>query len=167
MKPVIFSFVVLLMVSCSSKLSDKELLDKGNSEIHQEKVPEAVASFEELLNEYPDSKLAPEALVQLATIYQNKLIKNISEEESIKKAVMNFRKIYDDYPESDAAPKGLFMAGFLLANELRDYEQATEVYNLFLEKFPDSELAVSAREELDNMGLTPEQILQKNLAKEE
>jgi hypothetical protein len=36
---------------------------------------------------------------------------------------------------------------------------------LFIEKYPDHELAASAKEELENMGLTPEEILQKNLAK--
>ena len=36
-----------------------------------------------------------------------------------------------------------------------------------METFPDHELAASAKEELDNMGLTPEEILRKNIAKGE
>jgi len=36
-----------------------------------------------------------------------------------------------------------------------------------METFPEHDLAASAKEELDNMGLTPEEILQKNIAKEE
>jgi len=59
------------------------------------------------------------------------------------------------------------MAGFILANDLNMYNEATEAYNLFMETFPKHELAASAKEELDNMGLTPEEILQKNIAKEE
>jgi hypothetical protein len=59
------------------------------------------------------------------------------------------------------------MSGFVLANELNDYEQATETYNLFLDKFPNHDLATSAKEEVENMGLSPEEILKKNLAKED
>jgi len=62
---------------------------------------------------------------------------------------------------------GLFMAGFVLANELNMYNEATETYNYFIEKFPEHELAASAKEELDNMGLTPEEILRKNIARGE
>ena len=62
---------------------------------------------------------------------------------------------------------GLFMAGFVQANDLHDYDAASETYNLFLKTYPDHELATSAKEELDNMGLTPEEILKKNLAREQ
>ena len=59
------------------------------------------------------------------------------------------------------------MAGFVQSNELHDYDGATETYNSFLKVFPDHELAASAKEELNNMGLTPEEILEKNLARQE
>jgi len=35
-----------------------------------------------------------------------------------------------------------------------------------LNEYPDDELAASAQAELDNMGLTPEEILMRNMAKE-
>jgi TolA-binding protein len=78
-----------------------------------------------------------------------------------------FRSVYEKYPNSEQAPMGLFMAGFVEANELNDYDAATKTYNLFLETFPDHELATSAKEELDNMGLTPEEILKKNITREQ
>jgi hypothetical protein len=53
------------------------------------------------------------------------------------------------------------MSGFILANDLKSYNEATASFSLFLQKFPNNELASSAREELENMGLTPEEILQK------
>ena len=159
--------IAFIFISCSSKKSDEELFNEAKTSTEEEKIPEAVVSYEELLKEYPDSKTAPEALTNLASIYQNKLVKNISETESLQEAAKLFRQIYDDYPESQFAPMGLFMAGFVLANELNMYNEATETYNLFMETFPDHELAASAREELDNMGLTPEEILRKNIAKGE
>ncbi|MCW9065762.1 MAG: hypothetical protein OQJ78_05645, partial [Ignavibacteriaceae bacterium] len=70
------------------------------------------------------------------------------------------------YPSSEYAPSGLFMAGFISANELNNYEAATIIYQQFLKEYPNNELAASAQAELDNMGLSPEDILKKNMAKE-
>ncbi len=162
-----FIFIAIILFGCSSKKSDEELFSEGKTQTQEGKIPEAVISFEQLLKDYPDSELAPEVVSNLAGIYQNKLVKNISETESLEKSVKLFKQIYNEYPESEFAPMGLFMAGFILANELNKYNEATETYNLFMEKFPGHELSASAKEELDNMGLTPEEILQKNIAKEE
>ncbi len=168
MKSALFLIIIaLIFISCSSKKTDEELFNEAKTNTEEEKIPEAVVLYEELLKEYPDSKAAPEALTNLASIYQNKLVKNISETESLQEAAKLFRQIYDDYPESQFAPMGLFMSGFVLANELNMYNEATETYNLFMETFPGHELAASAKEELDNMGLTPEEILRKNIAKGE
>lgn len=165
MKKIFLFFTLFLLIGCGK--SDKELMDEGKANVEQGNIPEAVISFEEIVNEKPNSELAPEAISQLATIYQNKLVKNISEQESLEKAAGLYKKIFDNYPESSLAPMGLFMTGFIQANELMNYDRATETYKLFIEKYPDHELAGSAREELTNMGLTPEEILQKNLAREE
>jgi len=169
MKKIIItlSFIILLLAGCSNKKTAVELRTEGEKFTIEENFPEAVLSYETLIKEYPDDVLAPEATVRLATIYQNKLVKNISENESLLKSVELFENIYEKYPGSEQAPMGLFMAGFVQANEIYDYDGATETYNLFLKVFPDHELATSAKEELANMGLTPEEILQKNLARQE
>ncbi len=169
MKTIIItlSFFILLLAGCSNKKTASELLTEGEKFTSEENLPEAVLSYETLIKEYPDDILAPEATVRVAAIYQNKLVKNISENESLLKSVELFKSIYEKHPGSKQASLGLFMAGFVQSNELHDYEGATETYNTFLKVFPDHELAASAKEELDNMGLTPEEILQKNLARQE
>lgn len=166
MKKILSLFILLILFGCGSKKSAEELLTEANTNLKNNKVPEAVLLFEEIINEYPESDKVPEVLSQLASIYQNKMLKNLSDTESLEKAVSFFRRIFDDYPESSYAPTGLFMSGFVLANELNYYDRATETYKLFLEKYPNHELAASAKEEVVNMGLSPEEILKKNLAKE-
>ena len=169
MKTIIItlSLFILLLAGCSGKKTSSELLTEGEKFTSEENIPEAVLSYETLIKDYPDDVVAPEATVRLAAIYQNKLVKNISENESLLKSVELFKSIYEKHPGSEQAPLGLFMAGFVQSNELHDYEGAAETYNTFLKVFPDHELAASAKEELDNMGLTPEEILQKNLARQE
>jgi TolA-binding protein len=166
MKSFISLIILLLLVGCSSKKSEKELFDEAQKNLKEDKIPEAIMAFEELVSGYSESELAPEALSQLASIYQNKLVKNLSEKENLEKAVTFFKKIHDEYPESSYAPTGLFMAGFINANELKNYKEAAALYNQFLQEYPDDELATSAQAELDNMGLSPEDILKKNMANE-
>ncbi len=164
------SFIVLLslffIIGCSSKKSDKELFDEAQQNLKLDKIPEAVIAFEEIVNDHSDSELAPEALSQLAGLYQNKLIKSLSEKENLEKAIELFKKLHSDYPKSTFAPSGLFMAGFINANELQNYDEATKLYKQFLVEYPNDELAASAQAELDNMGLSPGEILMKNMAKE-
>lgn len=155
----LFLFTIILM-SCS-KTSDQEYLDQANKFQKDNNIHEAIKSFESLVSDYPESELAPKALVQLASIYQNQSVKNIKPEESFDRSQKYFMQVYEKYPESEEAPKALFMSGFILANDLMKYDEATANYKLFLEKYPSHPLAVSAKEELDNMGLTPEEILKR------
>ena len=166
MKSILTLLVLLFIVGCSSKKSDKELFDEAQKNLKEDKIPEAVMAFEEIINDHSDSELAPEALSQLASLYQNKSVKSLSERENLEKAIILFKKLHDEYPKSEYAPSGLFMAGFINANELQNYPEAEKLYKQFLEKYPDNELAASAQAELDNLGLSPEEILQKNMAKE-
>ncbi len=154
-------FISFLILFGCSKESDKGYMDEAAKEMKDSSVTEAINSYEALVKEYPNSDLAPDALYQLAVIYQNKMDKTLSEKECLQKSVDTYREIYDKYPKSKNAAKALFMSGFLLANELHNYDKATETYNLFLQKYPNHDLAVSAKEELEHMGLSPEQILEK------
>ena len=166
MKSIIALLTLLLIVGCSSKKSDKELFDEAQKNLKEDKIPEAVMAFEELVNDHSDSELTPEALSQLGSLYQNKQIKSLSERENLEKAIVLFKKLHDEYPKSDYAPAGLFMAGFINANELQNYPEAEKLYKQFLEEYPENELASSAQAELDNLGLSAEEILRKNMAKE-
>ncbi|MBK9099717.1 MAG: tetratricopeptide repeat protein [bacterium] len=166
MKLFLSFFSLVILIGCSSNKTDKELFDEAQNYLKQDKVPEAVMAFEEIVNDHSKSELAPEALSQLAGLYQNKLIKSISEKENLIKAIELFKKLHTDYPKSRFAPSGLFMAGFINANDLQNYDEATKIYKQFLKEYPNDELAASAQAELDNMGLTPEEILMKNMAKE-
>ncbi len=150
----------LILIGCS-KETDKGYFDKASNDKKTNNMAEAVNNYETLVKEYPKSDLAPEALYQLGLIYQNKLVKTLSEKESLQKSVETYRSVYEKYPQSKRAPMSLFMSGFILANDLNNYDKATETYNLFLQKYPKHELATSAKEELEHMGLSPEQILEK------
>ena len=164
MKSIYTYIIILLFFAGCSKISDKEYINKAEESLKQNDIASAIEAYESLLDEYPESELAPGVLEKLATIYQNNQVKNLSKIESLKEASKLYRKIYDKYPESKDAAKALFMSGYILANDpVKDYEQATKTYKLFLEKFPNNDLADDAKEEIKNMGISAEEILGRNL----
>ncbi len=159
-------FLSLILIGCTKK-TDQYYIDLGSTNLQQKNYDASAAAFSSLVIEYPSSQLAPEAIFNLATIYQNQYIKKdpatgaaLTQDESLHKAADLFRSIYDKYPQNSNAPKALFLSGFILANDLRDYNNATATFNLFLKQYPNNELAASVKEELNNMGLTPEEILE-------
>lgn len=156
-----FFLSLIILTGCSKKLSEQEYLDSAKKNVEENKVNEAITDYETMLEQYPQSTLSPEALYQMGTLYQNKKVPNMGQVESFEKAVHLFKRISDNFPSSKQAPGALFMAGFIQANELKRYNDATTTYNNFLKKYPNHELVSAAKDELDYMGLDPEQILQK------
>ena len=160
---VLFTAIIFLS-GCSSKTAD-DYMKMAHENVMNKNISEAINNYQIVVNQFPKTQQAPEALFQIATLYQNKMIENLSDVESFKKAEETFRQVFNLYPDYKEAPKALFLSGFILANDLKNYESATSTYNLFLQKYPDHELASAAREELENMGLSPDQILQKKTQK--
>jgi len=153
-------FASLAFIGCSKK-SGEDYLKSAEENLKNNKALEAVSDYESFVKEYPNDEKAPEALTKLASIYQNKMIQTLSAKASLEKAANTYRQVFDKFPNSSQAPTSLFMSAFILANELQKYHAAEVTYQLFLQKFPNHELATSAREELNNLGLSPEQILKK------
>ena len=159
-KYFILLLLTVLTISCS-KTSDQDYLTQAEKSLKENNVDQAIKNIEALLNDYPESELAPKALSRLASIYQNQMVKNIKSKESFDRSQKYFLQVFEKYPNSEEAPKSLFLCGFILANNLNNYDEATSHYKLFLEKYPSHPLAAAAQEELDNMGLSPEEILKR------
>ena len=154
-------FFALIITGCSRK-TDKEYMDTAERSVQNKNYIEALKSYQEVIKEYPKSKDAPEAMVKMASLYMNHADSTLNQEQSYIRAAELFREVYDKYPNTEQAPAALFMSGFVLSNNLYKYSEATKTYQLFLEKFPNHKLAKSAREELNTMGMSPEDILKKN-----
>ena len=157
--------ISLLFTFCSSK-SDKEIFDGAKGLLTEKKYDEACAAFEKFSIEQSSSELAPQAILECAKLYQGQVVKNVGGKESFIKAVDLYKKIFNDYPKSKEAENSLFMAGFILANELSDLDSAKKTYELFLEKYPEGDLADDAQVELKNLGKSPEEILMQKIQQE-
>ena len=153
-------FIVIVFTACSSN-KDKEYYDSASAKYKANDYSGAVTEYERILNEYPDSKYAEDSYFAIAGIYQMSKIPNLSKTESAQKAIEYFQKFYKQFPNSDKTPKALFLIGFIRANDLQEYDSAKIAYNEFLHKYPKNELASSVKMELDNLGKTPDEIIEE------
>ncbi len=152
----------LFFLSCSGK-TDKELYESAKKSIENEKYAEALTQFEELVKKYPNSEYYQDALLQTGELYQGHVNKNIPYKESLKRAVKSYRMFYSKYQDDPKAPQTLFMVGFIQANELGEIDSARVTYNKFIEQYPDNEMTPSAKIELENLGLSADEILAKKI----
>lgn len=153
----------IIFVACSGE-NEKDLMSSAKTKIQDKLYADALVDFEKIVNNFPETDEAGLAYLEMAKLYQGRAIKTLSEKESYIKAVEYYQVVSNEYSHIEEAPGALFMSGFLLANEIRDLDNAKITYESFLSKYPDHELAASAQSELDNLGLTPEEILERAVA---
>ncbi len=161
---ILLTFVVVGILACSSK-SDKELYEEAQVQIKQDNFAEGLENLESILKDFPQSELAPKVKLEIGQIYHAKKIKNLSARESYQMAIKYYRMAYDDHPKSENGPNSLFMVAYIQANELGEVKAAETTYREFIEKCPDHELVASAKVELENLGMKPEEILKKKVQK--
>ena len=86
---------------------------------------------------------APEVVLAIAGIQLQQ--KNYSD------AIGTFERLFKNYPVSPEAQKGMFLLGYAYYDQIGDKQKAKETLEEFLRKYPDSELAASAKTILDNL----------------
>lgn len=104
----------------------------------------ASETYIHLIKEYPNSKHFDEYLFRIGGIYESY--------NRYEFSIKCFQRILKDYPESKYAEKSLFMIGFINANRLNDLEKGRDVYNEFLRRYPDGDLAKSVKFEIETLG---------------
>ena len=138
-------FLGLAILACGQKRTEEELFKLAREYETQEDFNEAVKTYEEQLNDYPQGKYADEAIERAAFIYYNNI-------HDFKKAVEYHERLIKDYPDSEFVSRARFMIGFIYANNLENYELAKQYYNEFLELHPENELSESVKWELEHLG---------------
>jgi tetratricopeptide (TPR) repeat protein len=72
-----------------------------------------------------------------------------------------YSKIYAHYPTIAKRPYALFLQGFMFENEVGNVQAARNLYQKFLDEYPTHPIAKDVRTTLDNLGKTPEQLIQE------
>jgi peptidyl-prolyl cis-trans isomerase C len=89
---------------------------------------------------YESTNRGPEELFQFA---QNS--------EDPQNRINAFQEIVDKFPDDPHAPHAMFMIGFVYAEEMKDFVMADRTFNKLIQKYPDSDMADTARWMLQNL----------------
>ena len=109
----------------------------------------AAERFVDFIERYPQHESAPKALRMLAMITQ--------QGGDMRGAIGHYERLLEKYGSSEYADDAQFMIGFISEEYLDDNARARASYRLVIDRYPDSELAASARRLLPNVGKAPEE----------
>ena len=147
------SIVVIVSFAGCSKPSAEEMYNRGADEQKAEQFDAAIASYQELVNAYPDSARTPEAAYAIGSIYQNHL-------HSYHQAIQAYRFLVEKYPNHATAANASFLIGFIYNNDLKNIDSARIAYEEFMKRYPANQLVASAQFEMSTLGRDPAEVLQ-------
>lgn len=148
-------FVAVLLAggfSACSKSDASAQLAAADTLVAHKKYDEAAKAYQAIIKDFPTSAQAPAAFYALGTLQLN-------EQNNPAMAIKTFEQLVAQHPESAWAHKAQFTIGFTYANQLQDFDKAKTAYNKYLAQYPDSSFAPHVRTELENLGKTPEELL--------
>lgn len=106
------------------------------------------------VDSYPEAPETPDFLFRAGELYSNEL-------NNIPLAISLFERIYDEFPRHKTAPNALFFSGYLYHNTLKNLTLAEQAYQKFLELYPEHNMARHAEFELQSLGMSVEEVLEK------
>ncbi|MBL4655217.1 MAG: hypothetical protein JKY33_05285 [Bacteroidia bacterium] len=84
-----------------------------------------------------------------------------------KKAINLYGTYSKRYADDSRAASCVFIQGFIYENHIGDLGMAEKHYKMFLEKYPDHDLAKDAKFSIDNLGKPVEELLKQFEAKQD
>lgn len=161
---IVLALVAMVAVACQSPK------EKALKEIEALQVQDSVFSIENMAKEkdayiafadkYPDDERTPEFLFK-AGQSMGAIASQTKDMKMHEEAITIFKRIQDNYPKHHYAEEALFLSGFVYENHLGNIEKAKATYKEFIEKYPTSELAEDAKFAIDNLGVSPEDIIKR------
>ncbi len=135
------------------KTLEDELFSDESKMIDRTQANELIGLYIAYTDEFPEDTEAAEYLFKAGDMAMNLNMP--------RKAVQVFDRILNDYPNFEKTPQCLFLKGYVYENNLGDLQTAKEIYEEFIEKYPDDEFADDAEVSIKNLGKTPEELIKE------
>ena len=162
-----FLFLLLIaLAACSGgrqqlldEISEKEaIVTKSYEDVLDKSTAESLRQdYWTFADDYPDDSLAPKFLHKAAEL---SLAIDMT-----KDAVNTLDTLIERYPEYQFLPDALFFKGFIQENHMKDLAAAKKTYEVFLNRFPKHELAAQVAVTIENIGKSPEELVQEFMAR--
>ena len=162
---IILSSLNLIVASCNLNTNNSEVTEKKISLAEQElfsgditspdieKAKVLVSMYIEFANLHPKDSISVEYLFKAADISMNF--------GAAKKTIGIFNRMINEYPEYRNISTVYFLKGFVYEDQLRDYQMAKNCYMEYIEKYPNSVFADDALISLQNLGKSPDELIEE------
>ena len=151
--------IALFFASCGGNDPAKriERLEKQvfatESQIDNDAASDLVSAYCDFVDANPKDAMAPEYLFKAVDVSMN-----LNEPQRTIFIIDKLVRDYPDYPRTQAA---LFVKGFIFETRYNNLDMAKKIYEQYLELYPDGEFAEDCRASIENLGLTPEELVKK------
>ena len=156
---LVLAVIVLVLAGCSSNDPAKRIneLEKQafstEGAINPEVASDLVTAYYDFANANPDDAMSPEYLFKAVDVSMN-----LNEPQRTIYMIDKLLKEYPDYPRTQAA---LFVKAFIFETKYNNLDMANKLYEQYLEMYPEGEFANDCRASIDNLGLSPEELIKK------
>ena len=112
-----------------------------------------VSAYCDFADANPDDAMTPEYLFKAVDVSMN-----LNEPQ---RTISIIDKLVKDYPDYKNTHRALFAKAFIFETRYNNLEMAKQLYEQYLEMYPDGELAGDCRASIENLGLSPEELVKK------
>jgi len=130
-------------VAPASGASEQATYDAGMAALRGGSYDKAIASFREVVTNYPTGDLASNAQFWIGESYYTK--------GDLESAITAYRKVLADWPDSRKAPDAMVKLGFSLSDTKRSSEARTTLEEV-VRKYPGTNAAQLAADRLKRLG---------------
>lgn len=155
--------ILLFLMACQSpqekaleqidSLND-QLIHATTLELNREVAEELVEAYLEYTEVYLDSSRLADHYMRLGDLYANALNYPV-------KGLYYFQKVAEDFPVYEKAAIALFYQGYIFENHLQKENQAKIIYEQFLLRHPEHELAETVRLSIEQLGIPLEELVKQ------
>ena len=160
MKKFIICLVwVLVLVGCGNNDPAKriEKLEKQlfstEAAINPEVASDLVSAYRDFADANPNDAMAPEYLFKAVDVSMN-----INEPQ---RTISIIDRMLTEYPDYQNTERALFVKAFIFETRYNNLDMAKKLYEQYLTMYPDGEFAEDCKASIENLGLTPEELIKK------
>ena len=157
----VFLLLVAMLLSCGEKIS-VEKINELESKVFAQGVVISAENVIQLVDAYllfaeqnPNDSQSPDFLFKALDVAVG------VNAEGPQKAIDIANVLIEKYPDFEMTPMAMFIKGFVYENMIGDLQNAEMTYRQFIEKYPNNPMVEDVKSTLENLGLTPEELIRK------
>ena len=153
--------VTAMMLSCGEKMSVEKINELESKVLAKdakptkENVVQLVDAYTLFAEQNPNDAQSPDFLFKALDIAVG------VNTEDPEKAVKIADVLVEKYPDFEMTPMAMFIKGFVYENMIGDLQNAEMTYRQFIEKYPENPMLEDVKSTLENLGLSPEELIRK------